>query len=184
MRPQTHGYDRELLSGLFVLLGIFVVGLFSLKITDSPVFRPGTEYTVYLNDATGIFKSSKVKISGINVGVVKDIQLSDGKAKVQIILDRGYKIEKGSYILPRSQGILGDRFLEIVIPENEKEKEDFDKNGSRAVPKAEGNSFFRFLNILFPVATADELYRSGDIIPSTKVILVWRLKRFAVQQII
>jgi phospholipid/cholesterol/gamma-HCH transport system substrate-binding protein len=168
VRPQTHGYDRELLSGLFVLLGIFVVGLFSLKITDSPVFRPGTEYTVYLNDATGIFKSSKVKISGINVGVVKDIQLSEGKAKVQIILDRGHKIEKGSYILPRSQGILGDRFLEIVIPENEKEREDLDKNGSRAVPKAEGNSFLRFLNLLLPVATANELYRSGDTIPSTQ----------------
>ena len=165
MRPQTHGYDRELLSGLFVLLGIFVVGLFSLKITDSPVFRPGTEYTVYLNDATGIFKSSKVKISGINVGVVKNIELSEGKAKALIILDRGYKIEKGSYILPRSQGILGDRFLEIVTPENEKEREDFDRNGSKPLPKAEGNSFLRFLNFIFPAAMADE-FRSGDTIPS------------------
>ena len=167
MRPQTHGYDRELLSGLFVLLGIFVVGLFSLKITDSPVFRPGTEYTVFLNDATGIFKSSKVKISGINVGVVKNIDLVEGKAKVLIILDRGHKIEKGSYVLPRSQGILGDRFLEIVIPENDEEREKLEKNGLKLLPKSEGStSSFNFLNLLLPVAVADELYQSGDTLPS------------------
>lgn len=167
MRPQTHGYDRELLSGLFVLLGIFVVGLFSLKITDSPVFRPGTEYTVFLNDATGIFKSSKVKISGINVGVVKNIDLVEGKAKVQIIIDRGHKIEKGSYVLPRSQGILGDRFLEIVIPENDDERQKLEKNGLKLLPKAEGStSSFNFLNLLLPMAVADELYQSGDTIPS------------------
>jgi len=167
VRPQTHGYDRELLSGLFVLLGIFVVGLFSLKITDSPVFRPGTEYTVFLNDATGIFKSSKVKISGINVGVVKNIDLVEGKAKVLIILDRGHKIEKGSYVLPRSQGILGDRFLEIVIPENDEEREKLEKNGLKLLPKSEGStSSFNFLNLLLPVAVADELYQSGDTLPS------------------
>lgn len=167
MRPQTHGYDRELLSGLFVLLGIFVVGLFSLKITDSPVFRPGTEYTVFLSDATGIFKSSKVKISGINVGVVKNIDLVEGKAKVLIILDRGHKIEKGSYVLPRSQGILGDRFLEIVIPENDDERQMLEKNGLKLVPKSEGStSSFNFLNLLLPMAVADELYQSGDTIPS------------------
>ncbi len=167
MRPQTHGYDRELLSGLFVLLGIFVVGLFSLKITDSPVFRPGTEYTVYLNDATGIFKSSKVKISGINVGVVKDIELSEGKAKIQIIIDRGHKIEKGSYILPRSQGILGDRFLEIVPPDINSKQEDIKSKGSQLIPKQEGASAsYRFFNLLFPIAAADEIYQSGDTIPS------------------
>jgi phospholipid/cholesterol/gamma-HCH transport system substrate-binding protein len=167
VRPQTHGYDRELLSGLFVLLGIFVVGLFSLKITDSPVFRPGTEYTVFLSDATGIFKSSKVKISGINVGVVKNIDLVEGKAKVLIILDRGHRIEKGSYVLPRSQGILGDRFLEIVIPENDDERQKLEKNGLKLVPKTEGStSSFNFLNLLLPMAVADELYRSGDTIPS------------------
>jgi len=167
VRPQTHGYDRELLSGLFVLLGIFVVGLFSLKITDSPVFRPGTEYTVFLNDATGIFKSSKVKISGINVGVVKNIDLVEGKAKVQVILDRGHKIEKGSYVLPRSQGILGDRFLEIVIPENDDERQKLEKSGLKLLPKTEGStSSFNFLNLLLPMAVADELYQSGDTIPS------------------
>ena len=167
MRPQTHGYDRELLSGLFVLLGIFVVGLFSLKITDAPVFRLGTEYTVFLNDATGIYKSSKVKISGINVGVVKNIDLVEGKAKVQVILDRGHKIEKGSYVLPRSQGILGDRFLEIVIPENDDERQKLEKNGLKLVPKSEGStSSFNFLNLLLPMAVADELYQSGDTIPS------------------
>ncbi len=120
MRPPGYKYDREILVGLFVMLGIFVVAIFSLKITDTPVYRSGTEFTVYIQDANGIFRNSKVKIAGINVGVVKDIKLEDGQAKIKLLLDKGYTIEKGSFILPRSQGILGDRFLEIVLPQNEK----------------------------------------------------------------
>lgn len=164
MRPPGYAYDREILVGLFVMLGIFVVGIFSLKITDTPVFRSGTEYTVFIEDAVGIFKNSKVKIAGINVGVVKDVKLQDGQAKVKILLDKGYSIEKGSYILPRSQGILGDRFLEIVLPKDDVK--------SQELPKSEASSssaavyLEKFLNLLWPVAYAQNTYRAGEVIPA------------------
>ncbi len=146
------------------MLGIFVVAIFSLKITDTPVYRSGTEFTVYIQDANGIFRNSKVKIAGINVGVVKDIKLEDGQAKIKLLLDKGYTIEKGSFILPRSQGILGDRFLEIVLPQNEKniqEQQEESSNSSSSAKYIE-----KFLNLLLPTAYAQNIYREGEVIPA------------------
>ncbi|MEZ4815131.1 MAG: MlaD family protein [Bdellovibrionota bacterium] len=171
MRPPGYAYDREILAGLFVMLGIFVIGIFSLKITDSPIFRPGTEYTVYIVDAGGIFRNSKVKIAGINVGVVKDIRLQEGQAKVTILLDRGYKIEKGAYILPRSQGILGDRYLEIVLPKDDREAQSIEQEGAQEIKSSSSapatTSFFqKLLQLILPVAHAQNMYREGEIIPA------------------
>lgn len=181
MRAPARGMDRELMVGLFVLLGIFVVGIFSLKITDSPVLRTGTPYTVYLQDATGIFRNSKVKIAGINVGIVKDIELENGKAKLKLLLDKGYVIERGSYVMPRSTGILGDRFIEIVLPQNQDEENNLEKDGGKKIQDSSASSTssaFLWLNALFPMAYAEEasagtvpaqkseVYHSGDVIPT------------------
>lgn len=172
MRPPGYAYDREILVGLFVMLGIFVVGLFSLKITDTPVFRPGTEYTVFITDASGIFKNSKVKIAGINVGVVRNIKLEEGQARITIILDPGYRIEKGSYILPRSQGILGDRYLEIVLPKDSGDVQTYQKEGGQEMRDAESSSssstsyLNKFFNLLLPMASAQNVYREGEVIPA------------------
>lgn len=162
MRPPGYAYDREILVGLFVMLGIFVVAIFSLKITDTPVYRSGTEFTVFIDDANGIFRNSKVKIAGINVGVVKDIKLEGGQAKIKLLLDKGYNIEKGSFILPRSQGILGDRFLEIILPPSAKSIREEDSSSSSS-----STSFLdKFFNLLLPSAYAQNIYREGEVIPA------------------
>ena len=172
MRPPGNGWDREILVGLFVILGIFVIGLFSMKITDTPIFRPGTEYAIVLPDANGIFKNSKVKIAGINVGIVKNIQLKEGQAHLTILLDKGYGIERGSYVLPKSQGILGDRFIEIILPKSEEEKLQYRNEGGGEVPVNSDSSssstswLERGLNALLPMAAAQDIYREGETIPT------------------
>jgi phospholipid/cholesterol/gamma-HCH transport system substrate-binding protein len=172
VRPAGYAYDRNILAGLFILLGIFVIGLFSMKLTDSPVFRSGTEYKVILNDATGINRNSRVKIAGISVGVVKNIQLIQGKAELTLLLDKGNKVERGSYILPRSQGILGDRFIEIVLPQNQEETEIIKKEGAREIEpntKTTSSSLWleKLLSSLLPIAQAQtNNYQEGEIIPA------------------
>jgi phospholipid/cholesterol/gamma-HCH transport system substrate-binding protein len=173
VRPPSQSYDREILAGLFVILGIFVIGLFSMKITDSPIFRPGTELSVYLPDASGIFRNSKVKIAGINVGVVKQITLEEGQAKLTLLVDSGYKIEKGSYIVPRSQGILGDRYIEVVLPKNQEEATKYQTDGALPIPdsptEGSSSSYINWKNILngiLPMASAAEVYQEGEVIPA------------------
>ncbi len=93
-----------------------IIAAFSFKITDTPIFRRGTALVTYLDDATGVFENSKVKLAGIDIGVISRIELENGKAKIHMRIDRGVSIPEGSRIIPRPLGILGDKYLEVVLP--------------------------------------------------------------------
>lgn len=116
MRPPSKGLTREIRVGLFALVGFLVIAAFSLRITDSPVFRRGTVLVTYLDNATGVFLNSKVKLAGIDIGAVRRIELAEGKAKITLVIDRGIELPKDSHIEPRPLGILGDKYLEVVLP--------------------------------------------------------------------
>lgn len=112
------GKDRSLEArvGLFVVLGFMVIALYSFRLTESPIFQRGMEVTTYLDDATGLFKLTKIKLAGIPIGFVKDIELDGHRAKVILVIEPGYELPKGARVIPRPLGILGDKFLEIQIP--------------------------------------------------------------------
>jgi phospholipid/cholesterol/gamma-HCH transport system substrate-binding protein len=166
MRPPLKGFTREVQVGLFALVGFFVVAVFSLRITDSPVFRRGTVLVTYLGDATGVFLNSKVKLAGIDVGAVKKIELENGKAKVTLVIDEGVEIPKDSHIEARPQGILGDKYLEVVLPGP--------SPSSYLPPRPMGPSWLqRLLEMVMPSARAQAPapkkapnMGSGDVIPA------------------
>lgn len=112
------GKDRSLEArvGLFVVLGFMVIALYSFRLTESPIFQRGMEVTTYLDDATGLFKLTKIKLAGIPIGFVKDIELDGHRAKVIMVIEPGYELPRGARVIPRPLGILGDKFLEIQIP--------------------------------------------------------------------
>src|SRR6476620_10427982 len=99
MREPSKGFNRELQVGLFIFAACLVVAAFSLRITDSPIFRRGTTFVTYLDDATGIFKNSKVKIAGIDVGVITEIDLENAQAKITMVVDKGIDVPAGSKIV-------------------------------------------------------------------------------------
>ncbi len=116
MKAPSRTYQREVQVGLFLLTCILVIAAFSFKITDSPIFRRGTTIKAYLNDATGLYEKSKVKLAGINVGIVSRIELEAGKARITMLIDQGIELPNGAIIVPRPLGILGDKYMEIVLP--------------------------------------------------------------------
>ena len=117
MKPPSKGFSRELQVGIFIIIGCLIIAAFSFKITDSPIFRQGVKVTAYLNDATGLFKRSKVKMSGIDIGIITDISLYEGRARLNLLIDRGIEIPVSAKVVPRPLGILGDKYLEIQLPE-------------------------------------------------------------------
>ncbi|NCN26863.1 MCE family protein [bacterium] len=159
MREPSKGFDRELQVGLFVFLSCLIIAAFSFRITDSPIFRKGNDFVVYLSDATGIFKNSKVKMAGIDIGIIKKIELDDGKARITILVDEGNVIPEGSIVVPRPLGILGDKYLEVQLPKAQGEPEASNgKYRSRSL-----------LDWIFPSAVAEEArknYKSGDVLQS------------------
>lgn len=101
--------------GLFVLATLFLLVIMILKVSQGNVLFSGT-YTVYLdmNSAVGLTKNTPVQISGVTVGVVDSISLSDSsKARVRLEIEDDYQISKYAEVRIKTTGILGDAYVEI-----------------------------------------------------------------------
>jgi phospholipid/cholesterol/gamma-HCH transport system substrate-binding protein len=169
MREPSKGFGRELQVGLFVLAAALVVVAFSFRITDTPIFHKGTTLVAYFDDATGLFKNSKVKMAGIDIGNVKSIDLEQGRAKITLLINSGVQIPKGAMVVPRPLGILGDKYIEVVLPD---EQNDDDEPGHplQAVPDSSPSSglYEFFVPSVHAQTSAPRApnYREGQVIPS------------------
>jgi phospholipid/cholesterol/gamma-HCH transport system substrate-binding protein len=101
MRERSKKGVKELQVGFFVFIGLLVVAAFSFRITETPIFYQGTEIVAYLDDATGLFKKSKVKMAGIDVGLVTAIELDNGKAKITLTISEEMDIPTNAQVIPR-----------------------------------------------------------------------------------
>jgi phospholipid/cholesterol/gamma-HCH transport system substrate-binding protein len=169
MKGPEKGFSRELQVGFFVFIALLVVAAFSFKITETPVFFSGTRITTYLEDATGLFKKSKVKMAGIDIGLVTDIELEDGRAKITLTIQRKIEIPQGARVVARPLGILGDKYLEVVLPPREGEGDEENRTPQSLL--IEGA--WKLWSEIFPAAQAQSSNRrsqtrlgEGDVIPA------------------
>src|SRR3990167_63948 len=87
----------------------FYLGVFRVNLNQY------NTYDVFFDDLSGIVKKSDVKIAGVKVGWVDDIQLvNDGiKAKAILKIAKKYVLHEDSYAEVRQEGLLGTKYLEI-----------------------------------------------------------------------
>ncbi len=102
--------------GMLVLLSGFSFVYFSANLKKNMKEDGNYIINAYLNDATGLSKRSRIFMSGITVGEIKDIQLSENldKAKITLIMKRKIKLRSDATILKKSASILGDSYIEIT----------------------------------------------------------------------
>lgn len=101
--------------GLFVLVSIFLfayaamyLGVFSFYLRN---YQP---YYIYFDDINGLAKKADIKISGVKVGWVDQIELEGNQAKIKAMILAQYKLYSDAYADIRQEGFLGPKFLEIV----------------------------------------------------------------------
>lgn len=101
--------------GALLIIVSTIIGAMSLKVSEGPgLFSSANEYWFEVEDAGGLVKNSAVKSAGIKIGIIDDIKLKDGKAHVYIALDGDVEVHESGIVELRSDGILGDRHVEIV----------------------------------------------------------------------
>ncbi len=101
--------------GLLVLIISSIIATMSLKVSQDPSYLGATKDAWFLmDDASGIVKNSGVKMAGIDVGIIKDIGLEHGQAKVWIVVKGDTPMTKSARIEIRPNGILGDKHVEII----------------------------------------------------------------------
>lgn len=101
--------------GALVLLVTGLIAAMSLKVSENPSYLGTSKHAWFLiDDASGLVKKSNVKMAGINVGVIDDITLQNGEARVEMVLKADLPITRSARIEIRPNGILGDKHVEII----------------------------------------------------------------------
>lgn len=101
--------------GVLVVLIAGLIGVMSMKVAEGPgVIGGSKEHSFILEDASGLVKNSAVKMAGIKVGVIDDIVLEQGKARVKIVIDKEVPLTLSGKVEIRADGILGDKHVELV----------------------------------------------------------------------
>ena len=108
----------ELKVGIFVAIGLAVIGGFVLKFGRlGEGFKIYYDLTIRFKDASGLLKGSDVVLSGAKIGRVSGGPrlLGEGVA-VPLRIYEYVKLPKGSQFTVGSSGLLGDRFVNVITP--------------------------------------------------------------------
>ena len=109
--------------GALVVSVLVLIAGMSMQVSEDPGYLGGAQNIWFeLQDAAGLLKNSAVKMAGINIGVIKDIRLRNGKAYVELRIAKDIPLTVGSRVEIRANGILGDKYIEIVTEDPEAPK--------------------------------------------------------------
>ncbi len=106
--------NLELKVGIFVLVALLALGYLSLQLGEETISAQKTYPLLALfDDVSGLVTGATVKMAGVEIGRVAQIGLSNGKALVHMNIYKGVKITKDALATIRTEGVLGDRYIEI-----------------------------------------------------------------------
>ena len=108
----------ELVVGLFLVLGLCGFGWLALQLGEVPWLTGSHSYTLYaeFDNISGVKKGADVQIAGVPVGTVLDITLNDdAMAQAALQIDNKVEVPVDSIASVKSQGIIGDKFIQITL---------------------------------------------------------------------
>ena len=101
--------------GLFFVFGIVLLAVLIFR-TEKLEFggkrNQNGRYT-YFDQVAGLSPQSKVLIAGVKVGDVREIKLENGKARVEIGIEKEVPIYSDAMVSLGSIGILGEKFVDL-----------------------------------------------------------------------
>src|ERR1051326_3620597 len=102
--------------GAFMLLVLGILGFFILKIEDVKVSRTGNhkKVTAVFDSVAGLDTRSGVRAAGVRVGTVTKIHLRpDGKAEVELEIDKDVQLHANAKAHVANLGLLGEKYVEL-----------------------------------------------------------------------
>lgn len=104
----------EMKVGVMVLAVGSLIAIMSVQVSDDPSYLSRSKKAWFLLDnAGGLIKNSAVRSAGIPVGVIKDIRLYEGKARIEITVRSDVELTRSAQVEIKAQGILGDKHVEV-----------------------------------------------------------------------
>ncbi|MFX0580933.1 MlaD family protein [Nocardia nepalensis] len=104
-------------------LGLFAAAMIALlAVIAAAIVRPvggdTTTYRAEFTDANGLKTGDDVRMFGVAVGKVADISLENGRAAVELTVQRDRPVYDASVLAIRYQSLTGQRYIDIRQPEH------------------------------------------------------------------
>ena len=119
----TKNNTLEMVVGLFIIIGFAAFGYLALQLGEVPFLTSGKTYIIKaeFNNVSGVKKGASVQIAGVVVGEVSAIELGkDSYAVLSLQIDNSVKVPKDSMASVKSQGIIGDKYIQLSLGGDEK----------------------------------------------------------------
>ena len=101
--------------GIMVIAVLAMIGVMSMRVSENPeILHKNKEAWFLLKDASGLIKNSGIKMAGVDIGSIKNIRLQDGMARIDIKISADLPLTTSTSAELRANGILGDKYIEIV----------------------------------------------------------------------
>lgn len=106
----------EFAVGLFIVLVLVAFGYMTLKVGKWSIKKEKI-YCIYglFKNASGLEVKRHIRAAGVDIGYIKNITLSDRKAKVEMAIYEKYKIPEDSIAYVKSTGLLGEKCIDISL---------------------------------------------------------------------
>lgn len=113
----------EIFVGFFLLIGFLALGWLALQLGEVSWLSGSKTYMLNaeFNNVSGVKSGADVQIAGVTVGKVRQLRLNDEhQALVGMQINREVAIPVDSIASVKSQGIIGDKFIQITLGGDEK----------------------------------------------------------------
>lgn len=113
----------EFMVGLFVIVGFAAFCYLALQLGEVSFLRQGSTYVLKaeFDNVSGIKKGAAVQVAGVTVGEVAEVALSATEtAMLSLRIEKSLKVSVDSIASVKSQGIIGDKFIQLNLGGDEK----------------------------------------------------------------
>jgi phospholipid/cholesterol/gamma-HCH transport system substrate-binding protein len=106
--------STELKVGFFAVMVIVILAFMTFKVGGLDwMKKEGYIVHVYFKNIAGLDEKTKVKIAGVDAGVIEKLELKDGEAKLTISINKGIQLFSDASASIKASGLLGDKYLDI-----------------------------------------------------------------------
>ena len=104
---------------LFIWLFVIIFVIFGVRFYNAKKAAKESTYHIFLQDIDGLMKGSPVKLMGVQIGYVTEINVIDDYMYVSFyVSEKDTEIPHGAKALIESYGIAGSKSIELYPPKN------------------------------------------------------------------
>lgn len=101
-----------ILSIVAIAIGLFV----AFSINKFPVLRGVYSISADLRDAAGLVSGNEVRVAGVKVGQVTDIELRPGAARITMEIEDDVRVPVETNLEVKLRTLLGQKFVDLQLP--------------------------------------------------------------------